>query len=140
LSRPGSIRTRRGRIVRAEPHASPPLEIEGHRVIALRPGASVTLLGSGSSASPLAPDDVIEFPFGLEEKTARALVREGTIPAARLGRKLYARRSAVLGAIDVIAEEQRAARAIQAKPGTSAPEQYAQIVELARAKRAGGAR
>lgn len=47
-----------------------------------------------------APDELVAFPFGLERSTARALMRSGKLPHARLGRRDYARRSDVLALVD----------------------------------------
>jgi hypothetical protein len=50
-----------------------------------------------------APDELVAFPFGLEAAAARALVRTGTLRAAKLGRRLYARRSELLSLVDKLA-------------------------------------
>lgn len=56
------------------------------------------------AASPvLAPDELVAFPFGLEGKAAKALVRNGTLPTARIGRRTYARRSDVLALVEKLA-------------------------------------
>lgn len=47
-----------------------------------------------------APDELVAFPFGLEVAAARALVASGELAARKLGRKTYARRSAVLALVD----------------------------------------
>jgi len=110
------------------------------RVRQLDDGAIEVVIPAG--AMPAEADDVLAFPFGFEVKAARSLVQRGVIQAAHIGRKLYARRSAVLAAIDAIAAEQRAARAVErdAKPGNDAAADYANVVALARGKRAGGGR
>lgn len=50
-----------------------------------------------------APDDLIPFPFGLEAGAARKVVRDRVLRAARIGRRLYARRSDVLALVDKLA-------------------------------------
>lgn len=53
------------------------------------------------AASPvLAPDELVAFPFGLECKAAKALIRDGTLPAARIGRRQYALRSDLLALVE----------------------------------------
>lgn len=58
--------------------------------------ALANLLG----ASAPAPDELVCFPFGLEVSSARALVASGEIPTRKIGRKTYAKRSAILALID----------------------------------------
>lgn len=58
--------------------------------------ALANLLG----ATTTAPDELVCFPFGLEVSSARALVASGELPARKLGRKYYAKRSAVLALVD----------------------------------------
>ena len=48
-------------------------------------------------------DDLVAFPFGLEAAAARSLVRRGKLRAARIGRRLYAKRSDVLALVDAVA-------------------------------------
>lgn len=70
------------------------------------------MLDAAAAVAPVAADEAIQFPFGLETNAARELVRTGRIGTAKIGRKRYARRSAVLAALDAIAAEQeRAAKA-----------------------------
>ena len=58
------------------------------------------------AASPvLAPDELVAFPFGLEGKAAKALIRDGTLPAARIGRGLWAKRSDILGLVEKLRRE-----------------------------------
>jgi hypothetical protein len=45
-------------------------------------------------------DDLVAFPFGLEENAARGLIKSGELKARKLGRRWYAKRSDVLGLID----------------------------------------
>jgi len=53
------------------------------------------------SAGALPPaDDLVSFPFGLEENAARGLIKSGELPARKIGRRWYAKRSAVLALID----------------------------------------
>ncbi len=49
----------------------------------------------------VAPDELMEFPFGLEAEAARRLMRSGDLPHAKLGRKWYAKRSDVLALVDM---------------------------------------
>lgn len=48
----------------------------------------------------LPPDDLVSFPFGLEEAAARGLIKRGELRARKIGRRWYAKRSDVLGLID----------------------------------------
>lgn len=50
-----------------------------------------------------APDELLPFPFGIEARTAKQLVQSGKLAAAKLGRRLYARRSDVLALVDRLA-------------------------------------
>jgi len=71
-------------------------ELDGTLVIRLPPAPAAT-----------APDELIPFPFGkLERNAARALIRDGHLPAVKLGRKFYARRSDVLGLVDKLGAQQ----------------------------------
>ena len=73
-----------------------------------------------------APDELLAFPFGLEPRAARALVRAGTLPAAKIGRRTYARRSDVLALVDKLAK----------KPAKAEPtSNYAELVASARGRR-----
>jgi hypothetical protein len=56
-----------------------------------------------------APDDLVPFPFGIEASAARKLVREGLLVAAKIGRRTYAKRSAVLALVDKLASRTTAA-------------------------------
>jgi hypothetical protein len=47
-----------------------------------------------------AHDDLVPFPFGLEQNAARRLIASGELRARKIGRRWYARRSDVLGLID----------------------------------------
>lgn len=44
-------------------------------------------------------DALVAFPFGLEKGAARDLVRNGELPTRKIGRKVYARASAVVGLV-----------------------------------------
>ena len=51
-----------------------------------------------------APDELLPFPFGLEEDAAaKSLVRTGKLRAVKIGRRLYAKRSDVLALVDKLA-------------------------------------
>ena len=77
-----------------------------------------------------APDAMIAFPFrelGITE-TAAARMLAARVPLVRLGRRRYARRSALLAALDAMAQEQAA----QAANGTTPKaDDYAGLVALA---------
>ena len=78
------------------------------------------------SPPPGAPDELVPFPFGnIERNAARALMREGHLPVAKIGRKFYARRSDVLALV-----ERLGASAARAKPakGETASEAYTRMV------------
>ncbi len=47
-----------------------------------------------------APDELVPHPFGLERAAASKLVASGELRTRKLGRKTYARRSAVLALVD----------------------------------------
>ena len=56
-----------------------------------------------------APDELLPFPFGLEEEAAaKSLVRTGKLRAVKIGRRLYARRSDVLALVDTLAHDKAA--------------------------------
>ena len=76
--------------------------------------------------TPGAPDELVAFPFGnFERNAARALMKEGHLKVAKIGRKFYARRSDVLALVDTLAVAQ--ARKKPAK-GESADEAYLRMV------------
>jgi hypothetical protein len=50
------------------------------------------------------PDELLAFPFGLEIAAARSLVRQRKLRAAKIGRRVYAKRSDVVALVDAIAE------------------------------------
>jgi hypothetical protein len=69
------------------------------RVLAVA-AAIVVLVDALASASPTGTDDeLVPFPFGLERRAARALVRAGRLPSVRIGRRLFTRRSALLALV-----------------------------------------
>jgi hypothetical protein len=75
---------------------------------------------------PSAPDELVPFPFGnFERNAARALMREGHLPVAKIGRKFYARRSDVLALIEKLATVQTRKRPAK---GESADEAYLRMV------------
>jgi hypothetical protein len=45
-------------------------------------------------------DDLVCFPFGLEDNAARTLIKRGELRARKIGRRWYAKRSDVLALID----------------------------------------
>ena len=76
-----------------------------------------------------APDTMVPYPFkeiGITE-VAAARVLAARVPLVRLGRRRYSRRSALLAALDALAQEQ--ARAKPAEPKTE--DGYGALVELA---------
>ena len=58
----------------------------------------------GVSGAAAAADALLAFPFGLERAAAAALVRDGVLPAAKIGRRFYARRSDVLALVERLAK------------------------------------
>jgi hypothetical protein len=76
----------------------------------------------------LPPDELVSFPFGLERSAASALVRKGTLPAAKIGRRLYARRSEVLGLVDTLTKGRGS--------GPAAGASYAELVAAAKGRTA----
>ena len=94
------------------------------RVTATREGEAIIVRVEAARAE--APDELLAFPFGLEPHAARALVRAGTLPAAKIGRRTYARRSDVLALVDKLAK----------KPAKAEPtSNYAELVASARGRR-----
>ena len=73
-----------------------------------------------------APDELVVFPFGLEPRAARTLVRKGTLTAAKIGRRLYAKRSAILALVDKLAKSPA-----KVEPTAS----YAELVAIDRGRR-----
>lgn len=61
-------------------------------------------------------DELLEFPFGLEEAAARKLIRAGHLLAAKIGRKLYAKRSDLVALVDKLASAPPKARPTSADP------------------------
>ncbi len=61
-------------------------------VVATQVGDAIVLRIEVGQA-PAAPDELVAFPWGLEEKAAKSLIRTGRLPSVRLGRKTYCRRS-----------------------------------------------
>lgn len=78
----------------------------------------------------LPPDELVPFPFGLEASAARKLVRDGTLRAARIGRRVYAKRSDVVGLVDRLASAAGPAPDASLRPEDA----YARAVHRARAK------
>jgi hypothetical protein len=69
------------------------------RVLGLA-AALVELLGAlGMEQQHEPPDELVPFPFGFERRAAQALVREGRLATTKIGRRTYARRSAVLALV-----------------------------------------
>jgi hypothetical protein len=71
-----------------------------------------------------APDDLLAFPFGFEVAAARSLVRRGKLRAARIGRRVYAKRSDVLALVDALS-------ALEARPDPQT-DTYADLVARSR--------
>jgi len=92
------------------------------RVSTTQEGAT-TIVRIEAGAAMLAPDELVAFPFGLEARAARALVSNGTLPAARIGRRIYAKRSDVVSLVDKLAAKQ----ITSAKP-TSVEDHYVAMV------------
>jgi hypothetical protein len=80
------------------------------------------------AASASSCDQLVPFPFKLEANAAKKLVASGTLKAAKIGRRWYARNSDVLALVDVLAKP----RAVAPLPAQS----YADLVAQAK----GGAR
>ncbi len=77
-----------------------------------------------------APDELLPFPFGLEEEAAaKSLVRTGKLPAVKIGRRIYARRSDVLALVDKLVSTR--ARAANDTPAES----YQDLVARSRGAR-----
>lgn len=74
-----------------------------------------------------APDELIAYPFNIEAKAARYLVRSGKLRAVKIGRRLYARRSDVLALVDTLEPE--------GKGEPNSDDSYAALVARARRTR-----
>ena len=75
---------------------------------------------------PAAPDELLPFPFGnLERNAARALIHDGHLPVAKIGRKFYARRSDVLALVERLSAVPGRAKAPKRE---SADEAYLRLV------------
>lgn len=81
-----------------------------------------------AAAPVLPPDELVAFPFGLEVSAARKLVRDRVLPSARIGRRVYAKRSDVVGLVD------RLARAEAETPAETPTGAYETAVRRARSK------
>ncbi len=55
------------------------------------------------------PDSLVEYPFKLELKAARALVKSGRLPCVRLGRRRYCRNSDLLALVTAEAPAKQSA-------------------------------
>jgi hypothetical protein len=81
--------------------------------------AATGLLETGKSEPG---DELVAFPFGLERRAARSLVRTRRLAVERIGRRLYTRRSALVALVEasphapspVVADPAEAARAAYA--------------------------
>lgn len=94
----------------------------GPRVSTTQEGAT-TIVRIEAPRSTLAPDELVAFPFGLEARAARALVNDGTLTAAKIGRRLYAKRSEIVALVDKLS----AKAVVVAKP-TTVEDHYATMV------------
>jgi hypothetical protein len=73
------------------------------RTTAIADGQSITIRVEHVPAVQ-APDELLTIDScGLDDATARRLIKDGTRPAARIGRRLYVRRSDVLALVDRLA-------------------------------------
>ncbi len=103
------------------PRDLPPLATPQPRITATHDAAGLTIRVEAVRLMP--PDELLTFPFGLERAAARDVVRSGKLPAAKIGRRTYARRSDVLALVE---------RAAPAKPEAAAEDAYACAVASAR--------
>jgi hypothetical protein len=53
-------------------------------------------------------DRLVPFPFGIEANAARDLMKRGVLVTAKIGRKRWAKHSAVLALVDVLHAEEQA--------------------------------
>ena len=83
-----------------------------------------------------APDELVPFPFGLEAAAATKLVKSGVLKAAKIGRKLFARRSDLLALVDRLAST----AASTMKETTTEDTYAAAVVALAGRRKIGGVR
>jgi len=73
-----------------------------------------------------APDELVPFPFGnFERNASRALMRDGHLPVAKIGRKFYARRSDVLALVERVGVAKERAKPAKRE---SADEAYLRMV------------
>lgn len=107
----------------AKPEATTPL-LDAPTITRERDGTLVVRLPP--PPPPGAPDELLAFPFGnLERNAARALIRDGHLPVAKIGRKFYARRSDVLALVDKLGSVQVATKP---RKEESADESYLRLV------------
>jgi hypothetical protein len=67
-------------------------------------------------------DALMPFPFGLEHRAARSLMREGRLATTKIGRRIFTRRSAVLALVGDT--PQAAPRMVGADPAAAARAAY----------------
>jgi hypothetical protein len=78
-------------------------------------------------------DELVAYPFGLERRAARELVRSGRIPTVRLGRRTYGRRSALLALVG--APPAKAPAPSASDPTGAAREAYGRPLRVVRGSR-----
>jgi hypothetical protein len=96
-------------------------------------GYGVGLVDAISEQRPVSrSDELVAFPFGLERRAARGLVREGRLTTTRIGRRVYTKRSALLALVDGSPIDRKNAGPMRATdPAAAARKAYAAPLRLA---------
>ena len=74
---------------------------ETPKITATREGDAIVIRIEATRVE--ATDELVTFPFGLERAAASRAMRDGHLVGARIGRRLYARRSDVLALVGKLA-------------------------------------
>ena len=94
--------------------------------------AALRAMADALEVLPLAAvdtDRLVPFPFGLEANAAREVMKRGLLVTAKIGRKRWAKHSAVLALVDVLHAEERAAKRGARAAKESDHETYVRLVE-----------
>jgi hypothetical protein len=98
---------------------------EDPRVLAVAAALVALLNALAADTRGHATDELVAFPFGLERRAARALMRAGQLSTTKIGRRVFARHSAILALVgDTPGTPQRTAVAL-ATPAAAARAAYA---------------
>jgi hypothetical protein len=95
------------------------------RVLAVATALASLFEALRSDRSGETPDELVPFPFGFERRAARALVRGGGLATTKIGRRIYARRSALIALVGDAAKPVRDMPTAANDPAAAAREAYA---------------